>query len=66
MFQECTKVTGRRIVHIQSFFEKLKVVASHNSLFSCGLENIQIVSECKKGLYSRLNLECNMCKKNSN
>lgn len=61
--QDSLRLSGRRIVDIQGFFDKLKAVANHHSLFSCGFNSIEIVSECKKGLYSRLNLECSMCKK---
>lgn len=56
-------LSGRRIIDIQIFFDKLKAVADHKSLFNCGLSSIQIVSEHKIGLYSRLNLQCIMCKK---
>ncbi|KOB52290.1 hypothetical protein OBRU01_26165, partial [Operophtera brumata] len=59
---ECTVLSGRRIIDIQTFFDKLKAVAGHKSLFNCGLSSIQIVSERKIGLYSRLNLHCMMCK----
>lgn len=43
--------------------DKLKTIADHKSLFNCGLSSIEVVSEHQKGLYSRLYLQCLICKK---
>lgn len=43
--------------------DKLKSIADHKSLFNCGLSSIEVVSEHQTGLYSRLDLQCLLCKK---
>lgn len=54
---------GRRVIDLLAFIEKNKIISDLESLFNCGLGTIKIVSEYQIGFYSRLNIQCSMCKK---
>lgn len=54
------EVTGRRIVELNFFFNELKELNKHGPL-GCGISEMQIVSEKRRGLVSELKMKCSMC-----
>lgn len=56
-------IIGRRIIDVQHFFEKLKVIADHGPL-GCNLSCLQIVSEKMIGLRSQFHVKCSLCNLN--
>lgn len=57
---DCFESTGRRIVNIPFFFQKLKTISNHGPL-GCTVENLDIIKEQRKGLISIFTVACNMC-----
>lgn len=55
------RVKGNRIISLDYFFEELKNLSMHSSLFNCNFSNIVIVKEHRRGLISKLFLKCNLC-----
>ncbi|XP_064465681.1 uncharacterized protein LOC135377293 [Ornithodoros turicata] len=58
--QRTSSVNGRRIVEIDHFFSSLQSLSVH-SPFGCGLADMEIVSEHRRGLCSSFSLKCRMC-----
>jgi hypothetical protein len=56
-------ISGRRIIVIAYFINKLKRISDHGILFDCSFKNMFRKSEIKKGLRSGFVFECEMCKK---
>lgn len=52
----------RRIIDLKYFLHGLKNIA-HHSEFGCGLNNLDLQREKRKGLLSKLTFKCNMCNK---
>ncbi|XP_060803706.1 uncharacterized protein LOC132902488 [Amyelois transitella] len=55
------EINGHRIIDIQHFYNELKNIANHSSLFQCGLNTIQLITEKCSGLESEFLLSCSMC-----
>lgn len=54
------EVSGRRIIDIQYFFNRLKALSDHGPL-GCGIKNLEVVNEKIKGFKSIFTMKCNMC-----
>ncbi|XP_063223711.1 uncharacterized protein LOC134531760 isoform X6 [Bacillus rossius redtenbacheri] len=53
-------ISGRRITDIDYFFNRLKVLCNHGPL-GCGIQNLVITNEARRGLNSIFSVKCNMC-----
>lgn len=53
--------TGRRIVDLNYFLNRLKIIEQHGQKFGCNVNNLNIVGEMQDGFNSRLQLTCDMC-----
>lgn len=63
LFQDndAIKISGRRIVNFQYFWEGLLAIAEHNDRFGCTLKNLMLIKETQRGLLSKFWFRCNMC-----
>lgn len=64
MFQSVSKsnISGHRVIDISLFFKELVKAASHESLFECGLNTMELTCETSLGLHSKFLLTCLLCK----
>lgn len=54
-------IEGRRIVDINHFFEQIFAMATHPP-FDCTISDMDIISEQRNGLKSKILLRCKMCR----
>lgn len=55
------KVDGRRVIDVMFFFSQLQMISHHNSPFECNFNNLKLIEESRKGLFSRFTFKCMMC-----
>jgi hypothetical protein len=54
-------LTGRRILDLNYFLNRLKIIEQHGKKFGCNINNLNIIGEMQDGLNSRLQFVCHMC-----
>lgn len=54
-------ISGRRIVDLNYFINRIKYISEHAPQFNCSIVNMKLQNEIKRGLKSGLVFKCNMC-----
>lgn len=55
------ELSGRRIIEIFSFIREIQNNLSDHGPFECTFKDMNLISETRSGLQSKINFECKMC-----
>lgn len=59
-FEE-TLLQGRRLFDVQFLFKQIKELSKHDGLFNCGIGDMNVIKEARKGFMSNFTLKCRVC-----